>query len=78
MSNAISTRQVGERLGVTPRRVRYLARHRPDFPQPLALDGPLLYFDPAAVDRWGETADRTPGAPRGNRNNPHGRRGRPS
>lgn len=73
----ISTRQTATRLGVTARRVRALHKLRDDFPAPVELDG-RLYWHAAEVDAWAAGADRAPGAPVGNRNNPHGRRGRPA
>ena len=75
----LSTHEVAEILGVTPSRVGQLVKHRRDFPAP-ALEGrgPLggvsaRFWSRRDIERWNASADRTRGAPHGNRNNPRGR-----
>lgn len=57
----LTTREVAERLGVTPRRVRALATGRTDFPKPLDIATHAMLFDADEIEEWAATADRRPG-----------------
>jgi hypothetical protein len=63
----LTTAEVAQVLGVTPRRVSQLAERRRDFPRPYAVtrgvrrDSGLRLWLPADIDRWVATADRSPG-----------------
>jgi hypothetical protein len=63
----LTTAEVAQVLGVTPRRVAQLADRRRDFPQPYAVTrgvrrtSGLRLWLPEDVEEWARTADRTPG-----------------
>jgi hypothetical protein len=63
----LTTAEVAQVLGVSPRRVSQLADRRRDFPAPYAVtrgirrDSGLRLWLPEDIDRWAETADRSPG-----------------
>lgn len=66
----LTTAEVAEVLGVSPRRVSQLADDRPDFPQPFAVtrgvrrQRGLRLWLPEDVETWAATADRRAGRPR--------------
>jgi len=63
----LTTAEVAAELGVTPRRVSQLAERRSDFPAPYAItrgvrrSTGLRLWRPEDIDRWVESADRSPG-----------------
>jgi plasmid maintenance system antidote protein VapI len=63
----LTTAEVAQVLGVTPRRVSQLVERRRDFPAPYAVtrgvrrDSGLRLWRPEDIDRWARTADRSPG-----------------
>jgi hypothetical protein len=63
----LTTAEVAQILGVSPRRVSQLADRRRDFPPPYAVtrgvrrDSGLRLWLPGDIDRWAQTADRSPG-----------------
>jgi hypothetical protein len=63
----LTTAEVAQVLGVTPRRVAQLADRRRDFPAPYAITrgvrrtSGLRLWLPDDIDRWAATADRSAG-----------------
>jgi hypothetical protein len=63
----LTTAEVAQILGVTPRRVAQLADRRRDFPAPYAVTrgvrrtSGLRLWLPEDIEGWARTADRTPG-----------------
>ena len=60
----LTTADVAEVLGVTPRRVAQLADHRRDFPAPYAITRGrkrIRLWRPEDIEAWARQANRTPG-----------------
>jgi hypothetical protein len=63
----LTTAEVAQVLGVTPRRVSQLLERRRDFPRPFAVTRGvrrttgLRLWQPDDIERWAATADRTAG-----------------
>lgn len=68
----LNTGEVARVLGVTPARVTQLSGTRADFPAPYAYtllgERGMNLWRPADIERWRDTADRSPGRPMIERN----------
>jgi hypothetical protein len=61
----LTTTDIADALGFTPRRARFLADRRPGFPAPYAeTPRGLRLWRRADIEAWAATADRTVGRPR--------------
>lgn len=60
----VTTADVAVILGVTSRRARWLADHRPGFPAPYAVTpSGIRLWHRADIERWDALTDRSPGRP---------------